>query len=72
MEWVNNFFCFLHNHSNTVTERAWSRDYALILLSDFKGYLYSSKYHRQHCTLHAFEQFGELYMHNLDDKHPTR
>ena len=22
---------------------------------------------RQHCTLHAFEQFGALFMHNHDD-----
>ena len=27
--------------------------------------------HRQHYTLQAFEQFGALYMHNPDDKHPT-
>ena len=33
--------------------------------------LYISEYHRQHCTLQVFEQFGELYMHNLDDKRPT-
>ena len=26
----------------------------------------------QHCTLHAFEQFGALYMHNHDDKYPAR
>ena len=34
--------------------------------------LYSEQYHRQHCTLHAFEQFGALYMHNRNDKHPTQ
>ena len=28
--------------------------------------------HRQHCTLQAFEQFGALYMHNHDDKYPSR
>ena len=28
--------------------------------------LYSAQYHRQHCTLNAFEQFRTLYMHNLD------
>ena len=33
--------------------------------------LYSAQY-RQHCTLQAFEQFGALYVHNLDDKHQTR
>ena len=32
----------------------------------------SAQYHRQHCILHAFEQFGALHIYNLDDKHPTR
>ena len=31
--------------------------------------LYGAQYHRQHCALEAFEQFRELYMHNLDDTH---
>ena len=34
--------------------------------------LYSAQYHRQHCTLQSFEQFGPLYMYNIDDKYPTR
>ena len=34
--------------------------------------LYSAQCHRHHYTLHAFEQFGALYRHNLDDQHPTR
>ena len=29
--------------------------------------LYSTQYHRQHCTLQDFEQFGALYMHNADN-----
>ena len=33
---------------------------------------YSAQYHRQHCTLQAFKQFGALYVHNPDDKYPTR
>ena len=33
---------------------------------------YSAQYHRQHCILQAFKQFGALYMHNPDDKYPTR
>ena len=40
--------------------------------NDFEGFFYSAQYHKQHCTLHAFEQFGALYMHNQDDKSPTR
>ena len=35
-------------------------------------FLYSAPYHRQYCTLHSFEQFGALYMRNLDDKHLMR
>ena len=34
--------------------------------------LHSAHYHRHHCTHQAFEEFGALYMQNLDDKHPTR
>ena len=34
--------------------------------------LYDAQHHIQHCTLQAFEQFGALYMHNRDDKYPTR
>ena len=33
---------------------------------------YSAQYRRQHCTLHAFEQFGALYMHSHNDKYPFR
>ena len=43
---------FLHNHGNIATEGR---------------VLYSAQYHRQHCTRHAFEQFGALYRHNHDD-----
>ena len=34
--------------------------------------LYSAQYHRQYCTLHAFEQFEALHMHSHDDKYPSR
>ena len=33
---------------------------------------YSIQYHRQHYTLQAFAHFAALYIHNLDDKHPSR
>ena len=33
--------------------------------------MYSVHHHRQLFTLDAFEQFGTLYMHNPDDRHPT-
>ena len=34
--------------------------------------LNNAQYHRQHCTLHPFEQLGSLYMHSHDDKYPAR
>ena len=45
---------------------ARSRDYALLLLRMTSRVLYSAQYHRQHCTPHAFEQLGAMYMHNHD------
>ena len=51
---------------------ARSREYALLLLRVASKVLYSSQYHRQNCILQAFEQFGELYMHNHGDKYPAR
>ena len=53
-------------------KEARSRDYALLLFRMTSRVLYSARYHRQHCTLHAFEQFGALYMHNHDDKYQAR
>ena len=46
--------------------------YALLLSRMTSRVLYSAQYHRQHCTLHAFEQSEALYMHNHDDKYPSR
>ena len=53
-------------------KEARSRDYALLVFWMTSRVLYSAQYHRQHCTLHAFEQFGALYMHNHDDKYLSR
>ena len=53
-------------------KEARSQDYALLLFRMTSRVLYSAQYHRQHCTLHAFEQYGALYMHNHDDKYPSR
>ena len=53
-------------------KEARSRDYALLVFRMTSRVLYSAQYHRQHCTLQAFEQFGALYMHNHDDKYPAR
>ena len=41
-----------------------SRDYALLLSQMNSRVLYTAQYHRQHCTLNAFEQFGALHMHS--------
>ena len=49
-----------------------SRDYVLLFFRMTSKVLYNAQYHGQHCTLHAFEQFGALYMHNQDDKYPSR
>ena len=35
-------------------------------------YIQGAQCHRQKYTLHAFEQFGTLLMHNFDAKHPTQ
>ena len=32
--------------------------------------LCNAQYHKQHYTLHAFEQFGALHINNIDNKHP--
>ena len=53
-------------------KQARSRDYALLLFRVTSMVLYSARYHRQHCTLQTFEQFGALNMHNHDDKYPAR
>ena len=59
---------FLHNHGNMATEGSLKPG----LFRVTSRVLYSAQYHRQRCTLHTFEQFGTLYMHNHDDKYPTR
>ena len=43
---------------------ARSRNYALLLFQMTSVFFNSAQYHRQHCTVHAFEQFAALYMHN--------
>ena len=51
---------------------ARSRNYATLLFRVTPRVIYSAHYHRQQCTLQAFEQFGALYMHNHGDKYPAR
>ena len=63
---------FLHIEAISREKEARSWDYALLLFRMSSRVLYSVQYHRQHCTLHAFKQFGALYMHNHDAKYPAR
>ena len=63
---------FLHIEAISRQKETRSRDYALLLFRMTSRVLYSARYHRQHCRLHDFEQFGALYMHNHDDKYPAR
>ena len=61
---------FLHNHLNIATEGG--QNYALLLFRMTSRALNDAQYHMQHFTLHAFELFGALYVHNHDDKYLSR
>ena len=63
---------FLYKHGNIATEGSPRPGHVLLLFRMTSRVLYSAQYHGQQCTLHAFEQFGALYMHNHDDKYPNR
>ena len=66
-KWVNIALRrFLHIETISRQKEARSRDYVLLLFRMTSRIRYSAQYHRQHCTLHAFEQFGALYMPNHD------
>ena len=70
--WILLYVAFCTIMAISRQKEARSRDYALHLFRMTSMVLYSAQYHRQHCKLHAFEQFGALYMHNHDDKYPSR
>ena len=38
----------------------------------YPTFLYCAQFHGQHCTSQAFEQLEVLYIHNVDQKQPTR
>ena len=65
-------YCSLSAQSRQYQKEARSRDYALLLFQMTSRVLYSAQYRRLQCTLHAFEQFGTLYMHNHEDKYSNR
>ena len=77
MEWVSEY-CFTSLSARSWQYRDRRKPEVGILLDFFFNKLQwffiivPSSAHRQHCTLHAFEQFGALYIHNPDDKYPTR
>ena len=70
--WILLYVAFCTIMAISRQKEARSRDYALLLFRMTSRVLYSAQYHRQHYTLQAFEQFGALFMHNHDDKYPTR
>ena len=49
-----------------------SRDYSQTLFRMTSRVFNCAQFLRQSCTLHEFEQFGALYVHNKDDKYPAR
>ena len=63
---------FLHNHGNIATEGSSKPRLCPLLFRMTSMVLHSAQYHKQHSTLHTFEQFGALYMHNYDDKYLSR
>ena len=71
-EWILFYVAFCTIMVISRQKETRSRDYALLLFRMTLTVLYSAQYHRQHCTLQAFQQFGALYMHNHDDKYPSR
>ena len=70
--WILLYVAFYTIMTISRQKEARSRDYALLLFQMTSRVLSSAQYHRQHCKLHPFEQFGALYMHNHDDKYPSR
>ena len=71
-EWILLYIAFCTIMAISRKKEVRSRDYALLLFRKTSKVLYSVQYHRQHCTLQAFEQFGALYMHSHDNKYPAR
>ena len=70
-EWILLYVAFCAIMAISLQKEARSQYYDLLLFRMTSRVLYYSvQYNRQHCTLHSFEQFGALYMHNHDDKYP--
>ena len=71
-EWILLYIAFFTIMAISRQKEGRSREYALLLFRMTSRVLYSAQYHRQDCTLHAFEPFGALYMHSHNDKYPSR
>ena len=71
-EWILLYVAFCTIMAISRQKEARSRDYALLLFQITSRVLYSARYHLQHCTFHASEQFGALYMHYHDAKYQAR
>ena len=69
MEWILFYVAICTIIAMSRQKEAWSRDYVPL---SFRMTSIFHIVHRQHYTLHSFEQFGALYMHKHDDKYPTR
>ena len=63
-------FCTLRHYGDRRKPEARTMPY--FYFEWLQSFFYSAQYHRQHCTLHAFEQFRALYMNNHDGKYPAR
>ena len=70
--WILFYVAFCTIMAISRQKEARIRHYALLLFRMTSRVFYSAQYNRQYCTLHAFEQFGALYMHNHDDKYSFR
>ena len=60
--WILLYVAFSTIMAISRQKEARSQDYALLLFRMISRVLHSAQYHRQHCTLQAFEQFGALYI----------
>ena len=65
--WILLYVAFCNIVAISRQKKAKSWDYALLLFRMTSRVLFSAQYHRRHCTLQDFEQFGALYMDIYDD-----
>ena len=63
---------FLHNNGDRKKPKVGIILYSYRMTARALHSAQYTVYHRQHYTLQPFEQFRALYIHKLDDKHPTR